>query len=239
VTERRPDVDLDGHVRCVWRADVGGEPRTLVPDACLDLLWVDDGGLWLCGPDTSSWEFTYPSGTTAVGLRFRPAAAAPVLRLDTSELRNTRIRVDELWGDRSARELSERLGEARGPHERVAVLSAAVRERVSDAPPVDPVAAEVLARLSQVRPDPVRLLAREVGMSERQLNRRTTAAFGYGPAVLARILRVQRFLAIARSAGRPTGLAELALAAGYFDQPHLARDVRDIAGTTPRALLAS
>lgn len=235
VRERRPDTDLTDHVRCVWRADVGGEPRTLVPDACIDLLWIDNGDMWLCGPETTAWTFALPAGTTAVGVRFRPAAAPSALHLAADEIRNVRIPIDALWGDRAARDLSGRIHDATGQSARVAVLAEAVRTRLADARPIDPVAREVADRLSGPRPDPVRSLARQIGISERQLHRRATTSFGYGPAVLARILRVQRFLADARSAGRPTALAELAIAAGYFDQPHLNRDIRAIAGSTPGA----
>lgn len=239
VIERRPDADLIDRLKCVWIADVGGDPKTLVPDACIDLLWIDNGDTWLCGPETNAWTFSLPTGTTAVGVRFRPAAAPSTLNLDADEIRNVRIPIDALWGDRAARELSGRIHEANGLPARAAVLGDAVRNRLADAAPIDPVASELADRLSLARPDPVRSLARDLGISERQLHRRATASFGYGPAVLARILRVQRFLAEARSAGRPTGLAELAIVAGYSDQPHLNRDIRAIAGTTPRALLAS
>jgi AraC-like DNA-binding protein len=33
------------------------------------------------------------------------------------------------------------------------------------------------------------------------------------------------------------GIAELAIAAGYVDQPHLAKDCRALAGVTPRQLI--
>ena len=56
--------------------------------------------------------------------------------------------------------------------------------------------------------------------------------------MLARMLRLQRTLHLARSRQRPSRLADLAVAAGYFDQQHLAHEVRAIAGTTPSALLA-
>ncbi|MYW10647.1 helix-turn-helix domain-containing protein, partial [Streptomyces sp. SID2563] len=63
----------------------------------------------------------------------------------------------------------------------------------------------------------------------RQLHRRALTAFGYGPKTLARVLRLQRALALVR-AGLP--YADAALAAGCADQAHLARDMRDLAGTT-------
>jgi AraC-like DNA-binding protein len=61
-------------------------------------------------------------------------------------------------------------------------------------------------------------------------------ALGYGPKTLERILRFQRFRALA--ARRPyLGLAELAAVAGYADQSHLTRECRRLAGGTPTSLL--
>lgn len=66
-----------------------------------------------------------------------------------------------------------------------------------------------------------------MGLSERQLHRRSLAAFGYGPKTLARVLRFDRALALAQD-GVP--LAETAALAGYADQPHLAREVKALSG---------
>jgi AraC-like DNA-binding protein len=57
-------------------------------------------------------------------------------------------------------------------------------------------------------------LSRATDLSERQIHRRCLAAFGYGPAVLARIRRLQRALQLARSREGPHRLAALAAAAG-------------------------
>ena len=56
---------------------------------------------------------------------------------------------------------------------------------------------------------------------------------------LARMLRLRRTLRLARSHQGPLRLAELAVAAGYFDQQHLAHEVRAIMGTTPTGFLRS
>ena len=73
-------------------------------------------------------------------------------------------------------------------------------------------------------------------MSERQLRRRFADAVGYGPKTLARVLRFQRFLALA---GRGDDLAGLAFEAGYADQAHLTRECRRLSGRTPAELVAS
>jgi AraC-like DNA-binding protein len=101
----------------------------------------------------------------------------------------------------------------------------------------DPVALEVSARLRSQRTVSAHELARVTSLSERQLHRRCTAAFGYGPAFLLRINRIQRFLRLARDHSRPHRLADLAIASGYADQSHLTREVRSFLGMTPQTLL--
>jgi AraC-like DNA-binding protein len=94
-------------------------------------------------------------------------------------------------------------------------------------PVVDPLLAEVVRRTA--RDEAIGAIAHAVGLSPRQLHRRSLDAFGYGPKLLARVLRLQRALVRAREGA---GLATVAAEHGYADQAHLARDVRDLAGTT-------
>jgi len=93
---------------------------------------------------------------------------------------------------------------------------------------VDPVAAHVARRLADEQV-PVVALAREVGLSERQLHRRCMTALGYPPS------RLSRFLVLARTSPVHVTLAELAAAAGYADQAHLSRDSRALTGRAPSA----
>jgi transcriptional regulator GlxA family with amidase domain len=77
--------------------------------------------------------------------------------------------------------------------------------------------------------------ADRLGLGARQFHRRSLSAFGYGPKTLARILRLQRALALARAG---VALADTAARTGFADQAHLARDVRELAGTPMRELLS-
>jgi len=81
----------------------------------------------------------------------------------------------------------------------------------------------------------VAAIAQSLGYSERQLHRRSLDAFGYGLKMLARVLRMTRGLDLARAGG---SLASVALAAGYADQPHFARDVKRLAGVSITELLS-
>ncbi|HEX8803146.1 MAG TPA: helix-turn-helix domain-containing protein, partial [Acidimicrobiales bacterium] len=112
-----------------------------------------------------------------------------------------------------------------------------VRSRAVPSRPLDGVAREVWHGLARPRPLAARRLARSTGLSERHLLRRCRAAFGYGPARLTRILRIQRLLHLARTQPGAVRLADLAATAGYVDQQHLTHEVRAVFDTTPTALL--
>lgn len=106
------------------------------------------------------------------------------------------------------------------------------RPAAATAPP-DPLLGEVVARLRAG--EGVAATAAAVGLGERRLHRLSLDAFGYGPRLLGRVLRLQRALALSR---RGLAQAEVAYAAGYADQAHLTREVRALAGVTPGAYAA-
>jgi AraC-like DNA-binding protein len=83
-------------------------------------------------------------------------------------------------------------------------------------------------------------MAADLGVSERQLLRRFDVAVGYGPKMLGRVLRFQRFLRSAWSQTSVTrDLASLAYTSGYTDQSHLTHECLRLAGVTPGTLLAA
>ncbi len=76
-------------------------------------------------------------------------------------------------------------------------------------------------------------VAAAAGASVRQVDRWFARQLGIPPKVVGRILRFQAALrALMRDPGCP--LADVALAAGYFDQAHFIRDFRRMSGGVPR-----
>lgn len=214
----------------LWSSTVrAAQEHRVLPDGCLDLLWAG-GRLIVAGPDTVAHLATWQPGTPFVGLRFDSGAGPRVLGLPAHELRDQRVPLDALWPGADVRRLAGRLAEATRPG---LLLEDVAARRLRDAPPADPVVERVAWRLGQGAA--VGAVAREVGLSARQLHRRSLDAFGYGPKTLARILRLNRALDLGRS-GTPA--ADAAFAAGYADQAHLSREVRSLTGVTLTALVA-
>ncbi|MEU8792228.1 helix-turn-helix transcriptional regulator [Streptomyces sp. NPDC048643] len=202
----------------------------VLPDGCMDLLWTE-GRLLVAGPDTGPYvPDEVPSGGGWAGVRFFPGTAPTYLGVPADELRDRRVELTDLWPATEVRRLAARIDAATDP---VTALEDVALRRAADTEEPDPVLLEVVAALDEGRP--VARTADELGLGARQLHRRSLTAFGYGPKTLARVLRLQRALALARD-GVP--FAETAFRAGFADQAHLARDVRELAGATLGELVA-
>lgn len=218
----------------MW-AERSGNADPLLPDGVVELVWSGHG-LFVRGADTRPHRVGAFPDRTFVVVRFRPGAAAEVLGLHGPELADARVGVSVLWGRAEMERLESVLDACASPRQAADVLEAAVEARIRRPP--DQAVAAVVATLETSRaPVRVAALADRLGLSERQLLRRCTAALGYGPKTLDRIFRFQRFRTLAER-HRDWGLAQLAAAAGYADQPHLTRECARLADQTPAALVA-
>lgn len=131
------------------------------------------------------------------------------------------------------RSLCQRLGDTMDAALRFALIEQAIARRLAEAPP--PNAAMRHAERRLAAGSPVAALAAELDLSRQHFARRFREATGLAPAAYAQLCRFERFCAaIAAEPAAP--LAELAPAAGYHDQPHLARAVRAFAAMTPGEL---
>lgn len=209
-------------VACTWeQATPARQEQRIVPDACVDLVWAGDR-LSIAGPDTRPRVVTLGPGSRVVGVRLRPGTAGAVLGLPASELCDASPDAADVLGRDVAAALVEALAAGSNPHE---LLLRAARLRGAGAP--DPLVRAAVVALGRPRARVVAVAA-ELGLSARQLQRHVTHAVGYGPKVLARVLRFRRLQALP-----PAPLAELALDAGYADQAHMTAEVTRLAGTSP------
>ena len=229
--ELAPPPSLRQAVECLWVRVVPetGAPQALVlPDACSDLMWQQDRGAVVAGPDTGPNPSLLAPGSVILGARFLPGAGGPALGAPLSELRNLRVDLVDLH-----RDLARWLPGGLAPQEALERIERAAAGLISGGPP-DPLVQQG-ARLLNEPGATVESLVRLLDMSERQLRRRFQAAVGYGPKTLHGVLRFRRFLQRLDAVGGGA-LAELALDFGYADQAHLTRETTRLAGLPPAAL---
>lgn len=173
----------------------------------------------------------------AVDLKLSPLAARAILGMDLATLEGSCVPLGDALGATGER-LADELREARGWDERFDVLEGWLVRRLTDGPRVDPVVARAFMLLAasqgRLRVGP---LCAELGVSARHLSRRFSAQIGLAPKAVARQLR---FAAVRRRLEAPgeRSWAELAHETGYFDQAHLIREFRELAGITPTEFLA-
>lgn len=235
--EFAPGPALRRHLVCLWAQAVGGphaHEQPVLPDGCIDLLWIDDQPPMVVGPATRAMTALLPPNTVITGLRFRPGIAPALLRTPADRLLDAEVDLQALIG-RSARSFQQPSSEARIA-DRLAAAEAALHQALPDLAPIDTLVTQATAWLAHHPGGRVADLARLTDLGGRQLQRRFIAALGYGPKTAQRILRLQH--AVALAAEMPTlSLADIAVAGGYADQAHMTRDFGMLAGQTPTTVL--
>jgi AraC-like DNA-binding protein len=181
-----------------------------------------------------------PTHQEGVAVELTPLGSRAVLGMPAGALWDTSLEAADVVGP-VADELWERLHHAGGWAERFAacddVFGRLVAGTAAPAPAPEVAGAwELLVGSGGTLG--VAELAGRVGWSRRHLTARFTSEFGLSPKRAARVVRFERATALLRSPRRP-GLAEVAAASGYFDQPHLNRDFVDLAGCSPGQWLAA
>ncbi len=183
----------------------------------------------ITGIQSSARTYTYEPDTGSLLVRFTPSGAA-CLGVPAAELANRSVALDALLPRALVAEVHERLALAHDAAARVAVIEAFLMQLPYAG---DSLVAQALVLLDAGADDArVAEVARALGVSERQLERRFLARVGVTPKRLATLRRFERAAARAESA---PSLTAAALEAGYYDQSHFNRDFRRFAGVSPRA----
>jgi AraC-like DNA-binding protein len=177
------------------------------------------------------------SSPPVLGIRLHPAGAYALLGRPLSQMGGLTIDLRDLAGA-AAEELIERCHGASSGEERLRAAAAWVSERLAPSRRVDPAIAWVAGQIER-REGAVAIsaLRDRAGLSKTRLATAFREQIGVTPKQYARILRFRRALTMV-NAGEET-LAEVALAAGYYDQPHLNAEFRDLSGFSPREFLAA
>lgn len=216
--------------RCELVINLRDEPPSVRAGGSVERL----SGATLFGPRTSPYELAVPGAYELMGAVFRPGGAPAATSVAADELFGSWIGAQDVWGS-DASWLYDRLRSASSVNARLEVLNAAltgwvVQRGSTMTHPAVIHALGILVREPHVRT--MGALQAELPLSGRHFTQLFRESVGMPPKRFTRIQRFQHALGALEATAEPDW-AQLALAAGYHDQPHMARDFRELAGLSP------
>jgi AraC-like DNA-binding protein len=243
-------------VSAVGFETVGGEPRdhrglpspflTFIVTLDTPVVIAEEGGergldVVLAGLTTEVERVKMGPRQTGLQAAVHPLAARRLFGLPAAELARMSLEGEDVIG-RLAPRLRERLAEATTWDERFAIFGAEMG--LGRDAPVTGARPEVVEawRLLTLTRGRMRIgeLAERVYLSRRRLSTLFVAEFGLTPKEAARTMRFTH--AVARIGegvrGGTLDLAAVAAECGFADQPHLGREFREFAGTSPSGWVA-
>jgi AraC-like DNA-binding protein len=216
------------------------------PPPCLTLmisigepLRTDRGVLpsaWIAGLDDRP-ELVETGGRQAgLEVKLTPLGAYRLCGLPLRELTGEVVALDDVFG-KAGRVLAQRIALAEDWSRRFDLLDAFLAVRLAAGLAAHPLVEEAWLRLRQTAGrTAIGALAAELGASRRHLSTLFTEQVGLGPKTAARLLRFEHLRS--RLQEDPQHWAGIAYDCGYYDQPHMNREFRELAGTTPTDFLA-
>jgi transcriptional regulator GlxA family with amidase domain len=171
-----------------------------------------------------------------MGIRFRPGSVTRWFDIDMKRTADREAPLERLIGRAETRALTARLAAAPTGGQLAKLAAAWLDARpVRSGVPGDSVArAGVRLLIASRGRTRIAALAAALAVTTRRLERGFARNVGLRPKLFARIVRLHAALALLAAEERVDAV-DWALASGYFDQAHLARDFRVVAGRRARA----
>jgi AraC-like DNA-binding protein len=166
------------------------------------------------------------------GAVFRPQALHALMKIDSTQINNGPVRVDDLF----RRGLEDELLNAETAQQRIAVLVRCLSARANQDATDDLLVDESLQVLWRQRQNlRVPQLLQCLGISERQFERRFGRAVGIPPHQYLRIVRFEEAVRLLRER-QFKKMSDLASELNYTDESHFIKEMKQFSGYTPSAL---
>ncbi|MGH7600000.1 MAG: AraC family transcriptional regulator [bacterium] len=249
-----PSPYLAKYIECFWTLE-GHEkyseasPERILPDGCVELIFnladafkryhsnraLEIQPQTLIAGQMRRYAMIEPTGRVKLfGVRFHPGGAYPFFQFPLNELTDQIIGFDSVW-NRAGKELADKIQSARSVRERIRIIETALLARLEQRNNADHLVntavKTIVAREGLVS---IERLRQNLGIGERQLERKFQTAVGITPKFLCRTLRFQKvFKAVERN--QAVNWSFIASECGYYDQAHFIHDFKEFSGQNPTA----
>lgn len=182
------------------------------------------------GARASSYTREVSGPARAIGAMLLPGAAQALFKVSALELADRHTRLSDVWGA-PAQVLRERMIELDDPAQQLELFELHLLACVPQVKGIHPSIAQALQTMNAF--EDVRTMVAKSGVSHRRFIDLFGRTVGLTPKRFARVQRFRKLLATqAKYPAR--SWTELAMEAGYTDQPHFNREFRELAGMTPQ-----
>ena len=199
---------------------------------------VEERGSWVC-PETclTGLQLQHlvveapPVRTKVLGIRLTPAGAYAILARPMDEIAGLTVDLEDVAG-RAGAELAARCQDAVTLEDCARAALDWVEQRLAAGSRLTPAVGWMLGQIRcQNGAVSIGQLREQTGWSKTRLTSAFAEEIGITPKQYARIVRFNRAMKLVHA--EDSAFADIAATAGYYDQPHLNAEFRELSGFTP------
>jgi AraC-like DNA-binding protein len=255
--EYLPPKYLKDMVQCYWTITgfIGENPEIHLPDGKCEMIFNMGAGYTridfikneqydvnssssICGVNTHSISIIQKSDLNLFVVRFHTFGLYRLLKnTSMQELKHRNVALDNIINPAVAREITERIIEAKDTYERIRICNRFLIQHYRNQG--NDIHLQNAIRCIFNKKGDIRIsndLAFQ-GISQRALEMKFRQKIGISAKSLARIVRLNHFISLATSHNAEDNLTYLALDCGFYDQAHFIHEFRQMVGETPSAYL--
>jgi AraC-like DNA-binding protein len=170
----------------------------------------------------------------ALQIVLQPSALFRLTSIPSYELTNTFIDAEAVWG-KDIRAAHEQMCNTEDIEQIISIaevfLEKIVRQSKRNLHSVDAVSSVILY---QYKPISIDQLANQACLSPRQFHRKFAERMGIGPKLFDKVVRFEKAFRM-KNANPHLDWLSIAIACGYYDHQHLAKDYKDFTNLSPTA----
>jgi AraC-like DNA-binding protein len=209
-----------------------GPPHRLIDGTGIELLRSSYAGL-----QTRPVILGHPDRHRVIGIDLHPLAAYALLGMPMRETSDLTVEMSDVLG-RATAELEDLCHEAPSGEDCLRRACAWLVQRLRRARGVEEAIAWAVRRIDDTGGAvAIAELRDRTGLSKTRLTGAFRDQIGLAPKLYARIVRFRRALQMLDAGA--SSLADVAVSCGYYDQPHMNADFRELGGVTPREFVAA
>lgn len=214
-----------------------GAPYRIVETDLIKMPYKLKAG-WISGMRTSPIIHESVSDSIClVGAQVKPGKIGSIFHIDASELTGRVLEISDILGN-SVDNLQNQIYEASSDTQKLELFELFLSSRLKNCSTNTSLVDNAVSYISLNNPLHLSIkdLSESMSISQKQLQRLFKQKVGILPYEYYRIARFQRLISLIEK-NHTNNWALTALTGGYYDQPHMIKEFKEISGLTPQEYL--